>query len=120
MEHFNISVIGGLYSTVSKCPDDTNNFQWEFSNFLKFLHYIDRVKPSENSSPPAFNGNQNIEAVEPHAGRPGAERQEQSLPLLLRLVSNCNQYLEAAHSSARARAQVAARLLAVSRGIPRE
>ena len=25
--------------------------------------------------PPAFNGNQNIEAVEPFAGRPGAERQ---------------------------------------------
>ena len=57
---------------MSKCPADTNNFQWEFSNFLKFLHYIDRVKPSENSSPPAFNGNQNIEAVEPFAG---AERQ---------------------------------------------
>ena len=76
VEHFNISVIGGLYLTVSKCPADTKNFQWEFSNFLKFLHYIDRVKPSENSSPPAFNGNQNIEAVEPHAGRPGAERQE--------------------------------------------
>ena len=33
------------------------------------------MKPSENSSPPAFNGNQNIEAVEPFAVQPGAERQ---------------------------------------------
>ena len=28
-----------------------------------------------HSSPPAFNGNQNIEAVEPFAVQPGAERQ---------------------------------------------